>query len=395
MRSNVFLLHQHTEPLRDVALRSKAAALEPAFDGAAAGPWLRDLAASTGAEISVPLSAAVQRLQALAAAEVVDLTWLVELYRDIDRARRVGINAQQLNRLERGVQLHPERIGVAAMLREALAQRERELGGAVRLAAPSPEVEWMVVADAALLHALVHALFDWGLEHACSVVELQLGSAVDTNGVQGLSLSCYFAHAVPLAPMPAHSEVVVPASALDTVSWRLLQRCAGALGLGWKREDTPFDVHLMLHFGQPAAANDPPAEPEPPLEAIRQGRRQVLAWVMAPALRVQVLRGLAGEDTVIDFVGSLADVRRCCAAAMPHVLLYEAASACADLAQLRAQIVADWPGLVTLEIGDGCSGLSRREYGCGGGHARVAAIDLATRLRPALERALSACRTPL
>ncbi|MBN8510423.1 MAG: hypothetical protein J0L57_17665 [Burkholderiales bacterium] len=138
----------------------------------------RDLVAQIGGEVAAPIEAALERLTAAATTGRLDRAGLQVLRDDVDKARRVALAARQLSRFGAGrLQLQPQRCQLAQVVRDALAQRSREgAWSGIGLHQDLRPAE--VVTDAALLHALLHALLDWCVEHARSRLEF----AVDVRG---------------------------------------------------------------------------------------------------------------------------------------------------------------------------------------------------------------------
>ncbi len=350
---------------------------QPGLADPGTAPWQRALISGLGAEVAAPLTAALQRVTALAVAGSIDRASLRALHEELAQARRVAIMAQQLARLHAGVRLNPEVVDLGALLDDLVAQRGRdaaERGVSLRVARAPGVGSASMVTDAALAHTLIAAVLDWGLELARSALLWRIELAHDGRPVR---LSCHFAHHC------AH-RANGPAE-LDTTSWRLVQACAQALGAPCERIDAPGSSRVNLAFhALPEQARPPPA-PAPVL----LGRRHVLALCAGQALRAEVTQALHGSDAVLDFVDTLAQAQRLCHAALPHALLYEASAACAGLARLRQEIVTEWPGFITVEITDGAHPGLVLGAAAAGYHARVARAALGT-----LRAALNAPRTP-
>ncbi|MBN8697836.1 MAG: hypothetical protein J0L87_15000, partial [Bacteroidetes bacterium] len=110
-----------------------------------------------------------------------------------------------------------------------------------------------VVTDAALLHALLHALLDWCVEHARSRLEF----AVDVEpGPAHARLQCRFAHR-PADPAAERESAGQPGAgtALDSTAWRLVECLAQALGLLLQRDARDGMVQLTLGFPPTGIAN--------------------------------------------------------------------------------------------------------------------------------------------
>ncbi len=340
-------------------------------------PWHRAVVAGLGAEVATPLTAALQRVTALAVGGSIDRASLRALHEELAQARRVAIMAQQLARLHAGVTLSPEALDLGALLEDLVAQRGRESaerGVSLRVARAPGVGRASLVTDATLAHTLIAAVLDWGLELARSALVWRIELA---HGDRPLRLICQFAHRA------------AGAAELDTMSWRLVQACARALGAPCERIDAPGSTQVNLAFAALPEVARAAVAPAPFL----LGRRHVLALCADPALRAEVAQALHGSDVVLDFCDTLAQAQRLCHTALPHALLYEAGAADAGLARLRQEIVTEWPGFVTVEITDGeHPGLALGEAAAGH-HARVARGGLGDATQGALREALSAPRT--
>src|SRR5262249_27119569 len=86
-----------------------------------------ELLAQVGAEIAGPLTAAIERVNALAATGKIDRQSLRALRDELDQARRAGMLGQQLARFaSRRLRQSHERLQLTQMLRDVLLQRARE-----------------------------------------------------------------------------------------------------------------------------------------------------------------------------------------------------------------------------------------------------------------------------
>ena len=155
-----------------------------------------DLVAQLGSEVAGTLSAALERVNALATTGRIDGLSLRALRDEIELARRIGIMGQQVSRFASGrVRISSETLDLGALLEETLHQRGPEIearGLEVRRQVQPAEV----LADAALCVSLLQALLDWAFEHARSPIELTIDPPVGQNHARPVSarVGCSFAH---------------------------------------------------------------------------------------------------------------------------------------------------------------------------------------------------------
>jgi CheY-like chemotaxis protein len=315
------------------------------------------LVAQLGGEVAATLSSALERVAELAATGRIDKSGLRLLREEIDHARRAGIMGQQLVRLGSGqMQLAPERLDLTSMLREALMQRGREIearGIQVRQTFAAAEVR----SDATLLFSLLQTVLDWSFEHAVSRIDIGLEVK---NWPEQAHLVSTFAH------RPADEAHAVEAAfagaeeaALNTMSWRLLQQTATALGLPLERRDTPGRTEMTLQFPETLApslggfqlsSDDQPATPvrnEFPLAG-----RHVIVLAARREVRNTVRESLRQMGMVVDFVTSVQQAQELVREAMPHALVYEASLAGDAFERLRTELMAEAPKLAFICIAE-------------------------------------------
>src|SRR5471030_799876 len=157
------------------------------------GHW-REIIGQIGTEVGLPLSSALERVTVLATIGKIDRAGLRQLREEIERARRAGMIGQQLARFASGrIRQSPEQVSVTQMLRDVLVQRGREAAARqIEISQALKPAE--VVVDATLLHALLQAVVDWGLDLAKSNIEFKLDVKAWPPYAR---LSCRFAHAPP------------------------------------------------------------------------------------------------------------------------------------------------------------------------------------------------------
>ncbi len=322
-----------------------------------ASPDAQALVAQLGSEVAATLSCALERATTLAATGRISRDGLSALHEEIDRARRAGIMGQQVARLADGhLDLAHERLNLTALLRAALCQRRREIearGLQVRQAFAAAEV----MSDATLLFSLIQTALDWSFEHAVSRIDLEL----DVRGWPArASWVIAFAH------QPA-DEVVTAAAPMDaaevatlsTMSWRLLQQTAAALGLRLRRCDTPGKSQLTLEFPdtlaprlEGLASSDETDASTPSHSSQPLAGRHVLVLAARREVRHMVRDALRPLGLMLDFVSSVAEAGQLCSGGLPHAVVYESALAGDRFERLRGELLAAVPVLALVEIAE-------------------------------------------
>ncbi|MFZ5549285.1 MAG: hypothetical protein ACOZJX_11370 [Pseudomonadota bacterium] len=335
---------------------------------AAHDPWppegheehYRALIAQIGSEIGASLSSALERVTTLAATGKIDRPGLKALRDEIELARRVGMMGQQLARFASGrIRQSPETLSLTQMARDVLLQRGREIsakGLEVRQAMRPVDV----IIDATLLHSLLQSLVDWMLEHAEANVEFRIDLRPWPPYAR---LSCHFSHRPPAevdAMVVARNdhEVGNGADALDTLSWRLVQQIAWALKLGLERLDGPEGVTAVsIEFPQTVSEQ---LEGVTAIE-IDQGfgvsdnskplaGAQVLVLAQKRDLRSDIRDATRHMGLVVDFVSSIDEAEEYCRDALPQAVIYESSLGGSRFEKLRANVEADLPNFVFIEI---------------------------------------------
>jgi hypothetical protein len=317
------------------------------------------LVAQLGSEVAAKLSSALERVTSLTRTGRIDKSSLRALREEIELARRAGILGQQLARLTTGqVRLAPEELDLTALLREALVQRRRDIEarGIDVLQVLSPAA---VEADATLLFTLLQTVLDWALEHTVSRIELSL----QTPGWPPLArLHCSFAHRLPdsvdttAAALQAPREV----TALNSMSWRLIQQACSILGLEVQREDTAGRTALSLAFPGTLAPSpprlqgvvaDPVAAPTTQSAAAQPlAGHHVLVLATRREVRNLIRQALRPMGLMLDFAGSVEEARLVCADGLPHALVYEASLGGSRFERLRDEMLDQLPTLAFVRV---------------------------------------------
>jgi hypothetical protein len=321
----------------------------------------RDLVGQLGRETAVPLTSALERVNAFATTGRIDRSSLRALREEIEAARRNGIIAQQISRFASGRvrQVH-ERLNLTQALRDALAQRARETAArGIDLRQELKPTE--VVVDAAMLTALLQALLDWSFEHARSHIEFRLDLKPWPAHAR---LTCRFAH-VP-ADEVASAALALPGlqahhveTKLDTMPWQLLHRLALMLSLVVQRQDTQGGTQLSLEFPRTvddslalpasldfdeAAAGGPNSQPMAGSHVLVIAARRETRNVVRETVRPMGL--------MVDYVNSVEEAREFCSTGVPHAIVFESALAGGNFRKLRAEWSAEVPTLAFIEISE-------------------------------------------
>lgn len=315
----------------------------------------RELVGQIGREIVAPMTAALERVNAFATSGHIDRAGLRALREDVERARRIGLIAQQLCRFATGrVRPSQERLNLTQTLRDALAQRGRETASrGIDLRQELQPAE--IIIDASMLSALLQALLDWSFEHARSHIEFRID--VKSWPVHA-RLACAFAY-IPADELPTAAAVTKPAQRLETVPWQLLRRLAQTLGLMVRREDTAGSTLLTLEFprtvsggvttlpafdfddGAAAGVNSQPMV-----------GRHVLVIASRRETRNSVRETLRPMGLMVDYVATIDEAREFCNGGMPHAVIYEAAMAGENFRKLRTDWSREVPSLAFIELSE-------------------------------------------
>ena len=317
-----------------------------------------DLVAQVGSEVAEAMSSALERVNALTLTGRIDRTSLRALRDEIERARRTGMLGQQVSRFASGrVTLSEEKLDLTIMLREALAQRGREMASR-RIEVRQVLNPATVASDPTLLFSLLQGVLDWCFEHTLSRIDLTV--EIKTWPAQA-QLHCAFAHSA--AEVSSGTPATVVAANLQTMSWRLIERCAHTLGLTIERHDSADRTLLTLGFPKTLMTSesvdtmlDLGLELDTTADAGRNSKPLAGSHVLVVSGRREIRSAV--RDTVrsmgvmLDFVGSVAEAREFCAGGLPHAMVYEAALGGGHMQRLMAELSAEAPALAFIEIGE-------------------------------------------
>jgi hypothetical protein len=320
---------------------------------AADGDRWRDLVSTVGCEIAAPLTAALERVHALTTTGRIDKAGLRALRDEIESARRAGMIAQQLTRFAstRLRQSH-ERLALAETLDSVLAHRARETQARGISVKPCLKPADVIV-DASLLFSLLNTVLDWALANARSQIEF----TVDMKAWPAHArLACRFAHR-PADELDDGAPAPAASTALDSLTWRLLEQTAWTMGLPVTRSLKHGEALLTLEF--PRTAHDQ-MEGVSTIE-LDQGfglssnskplaGSHVLVVASRREMRVRVRDAIRHMGLVIDLVSSVEEAADFCRDGLPHAIIVEGILAGERLKALRTEICAELPDFPFIEI---------------------------------------------
>lgn len=308
----------------------------------------RDLVAQLSVEIAAPLTAALERVHALASTGRIDRASLRALREEIVQARAAGMIGQQLARFASGrLRQSHERLQLTSILQGVLTHRARETQArGVQLKQVLKPAE--VIVDASLLASLLDTLVDWALDNAQSSIEFRIDMKPWPVHAR---LSCRFAY------RPADRPDAGPSAGLDSLAWRLLQQTAATMGLVVERREADGETTLVLEF--PRTVNEQiegaavieidhgfsPSANSKPLAG-----SHVLVVAARREVRSQVRESIRHMGLIIDLVGSVDEATEFCRDGLPHAIVYESALRGERFERLREEILAQAPEFVFIEI---------------------------------------------
>ena len=314
----------------------------------------RSLVGEIGAEIAGPLTSALERIAALATSGHIDAQGLRALREEVENARQVGIEGQQLARLASGrLRQSHERAQLPEMLSGVLAHRAREIaarGIKVTLPVVTPAE---VLVDAPLLFSLLNTTLDWALGCARSTIELRID--LKPWPVQA-RLACHFAHR-PVDQLDDGAATPNEVCLLDSMHWRLLQQTAWAMGLPFERTVDASGTTLTLEFPrtvneamQGVSAVEIDDGFAPSINTKPLAGSHVLVVAHRREVRLQVRDALRHMGLIVDFVSSVEEAAEFCRDGLPHAIVVESVLCGDRFAELRQDIAAEVPRFVFIEL---------------------------------------------
>ncbi|MDO9352883.1 MAG: hypothetical protein Q7T55_04270, partial [Solirubrobacteraceae bacterium] len=310
------------------------------------------LVAQIGAEIAMPLTAALERIVTLTSTGKIDRQGLRALRDEVDAARQAGMIGQQLTRFASGrIRQSHERLQLADVLNGVIAHRARETTARGIVVKPSLKPAEVIV-DASLLFSVLNSAVDWALANAQS----QIDFAIETKSWPAPArLTCRFAHR-PVDELVDGAAATAPRG-LDSLTWRLLEQTAWTMGLVVERQDEGTSTTLTLEFPRTASTeveavsaldlNDgfAPSTNSQPLAG-----SHVLVIASRREMRVQIRDALRHMSLIIDFVNSVDEASAFCREGLPHAVIFESIQSGERFAKFREEIVKEVPEFVFIEI---------------------------------------------
>ena len=332
--------------------RQSARPVPPGDDSGDERERWHDLVAQMGAEIAVPLTAALERINALTSTGKIDRAGLRALRDEVEAARQAGMIGQQLTRFASGrLRQSHERLQLATVLNGVITHRSRETSARGIVLKPSLSPAEVII-DASLLFSLLNATVDWALANAQS----QIDFAIDVkNWPAHAYLSCRFAHR-PLDELVDGAAATAPRG-LDSLTWRLLEQTAWAMGLIVERKDDAHLTTLTLEFPRTASSTLEGAA----ALALDDGfalstnsqplaGSHVLVIASRREIRAQIRDALRDMGLIVDFVNSVDEAGAFCREGLPHAVIIESIQTGERFAHFRAEIAGEVPGFGFIEI---------------------------------------------
>lgn len=309
-----------------------------------ASPPLADLLVELGSEIGLPLTQALDRLQALLA-QADSPRELLSLREPLRRAREAALLASQVGRLASGrVRPAASQCALHSALRQAIEMRRREAharGLQLRL----DTVDAQVIADPTLLASLLQALLDWALWHTRSSIDVQL--ALSSWPAQG-RLRLRFA--LQELDQPTRS----PPPSLNGLRWMLVLQTAAALGLTLRREDETglcvAQIDFPLWHGD--LSLELPAHAQPTHGHDTQPFAGWHAVIVSAddSFQGPIRAQMEALGWALETANSVDAAFQLCTEAMPQAIVVDGALAGADLDQWRCHVLAESPGFCFIEV---------------------------------------------
>lgn len=312
----------------------------------------QELVAQVGRELAEPLTAALERVNALMSTGRIDRAGLKSLLSEMDRARQAGIWCQQISRLASGrARQSHERVHLTNTVQSVLAHRARELQGrGVQVVQAMAPVE--VQADAPMLFSLLNGLVDWWLACAHGTIDLRLD----------------------VKPWPAHGQLSLrmqhrPADlsdglkdgevphAVNGLTWHLIDQIAQSMGLKVERQVDAASLSLMLEFPHtinPLLAPEPVDEPDQGFATSLNSKPLAGSHILVVAarrdLRLLIREAVRSMGLIVDFVSSVGEATQFCREALPHAIIFESSLRGQRFDQLIAGIRQEVPDFVMVEV---------------------------------------------
>lgn len=329
-----------------------ADATDEAVDTNVASHWLA-LVSEFGADVAGPLTAALERIDALTASGRITRADLRALRDEVHQARQAGMLGQQLTILASGGLRHsPERLILDDAVRSVLVRRTAEV--------PERDVlvefnagQAAVVVDATLLFGLLNGLFDWAIGDSVG----QCGFRTwDGNASGRVQLACTYERSPSAASADQPNRAHRPPR-LNTLAWRILEETSRAMGLTVQDQAEGPIRTLTLEFTRAAPDEAPLAPQSPTQNPLDPGAShrpmagsQVLVISSRRDMRVQIRDALRSMGLMIDFVSSVNEAAQFSEGGAPDAVIIESIQRGERFARFREELCAKAPRVAFIEI---------------------------------------------
>ena len=320
-------------------------------EGNATQHWLA-LVSEFGADVAGPLTAALERIDALTVSGRITRADLRALREEVQQARQAGMLGQQLTILASGGLRHsPERLLLEDTVQSVLGRRAAEMPDrdvSIELATERTEI----AVDATLMFSLLNTLFDWAICNSTGRCEFHTGVGATDGYVQ---LECQYEPNRPDAAALESSPASRPPR-LNALAWRILEQTAAAMGLVLQhREDAPAAL-LTLQFSRAApeeaavalATSDDGFAPSG--NSRPMAGSQVLVISSRRDMRVQIRDALRDMGLMIDFVSSVNEAAQFAEGGAPDAVIIESIQRGERFARFREDLCRKAPGIALIEI---------------------------------------------
>ena len=314
----------------------------------------QELLAQVGRELAEPLTAALERVDALVGTGRIDRQGMKALLKEVSHARQAGIWCQQISRLATGrVHQSHERVHLTQVLQGIVAHRAREFqarGVVLHQTLLAVEVQ----ADASMLFAMLNTAFDWGLACAQGPIELAL-EVLAWPGHAQLRMRVVTSSA---ELVQLDGGEIEPPAALNAMSWHLTDQYARAMGVSLQRVVMPMHVDLLMEFphtvvGRPVL-DEVRSDADQGFSSTLNSRPLAGSHVLVVAgrrdLRLLIRESLKSMGLVVDFVSTMTEAAQFCREALPHALIFESNLRGLRLEQLLVSIRQEAPDFVVVEV---------------------------------------------
>ena len=315
----------------------------------------QQLMTQLGAQISGPLSAALERVHLLISTGRIDRKGLSSLRQDIENARHAGMAGQQIARLASGrVRQTHERVHLTHTLQSVLAHRKREIenhGVDIKQTVEALEV----VADPSMLFSLLNTLVDWTLSVARGTVSLTLDMKPWPSRAR-LTLKVLLR-----APDEhASADTASTQPEFDTMVWHLLAQTAQTMEAVCSRTLASDHAQVVLEFPRTVTSLMNDSYPEAQelsgfassVNSKPLAGSHVLVVTARRDIRVQVRESVRDMGLLVDYVPAVSDAIEFCREGLPHAILIESRLRATLFEQLMREIRAEVPEFVFIEITD-------------------------------------------